>query len=201
MEGQKNDEPLTTDQFSDHFISDDVIPHRITKKTTFLSSWLLLVSACIGYIYSFYVVASLLVIVWLTSIIHWWSPHFSTIIRRCDFLAVFATLIYGTYFTVRYVSQPYVLAWIISLSIIAVVFVGNESLYFIRTSRAQSGAEADYGPWGFGEWATAAGTQAREDALWLTAVTHSLCVHVFANALCIIILIAANDEHVKSEAA
>lgn len=102
-------------------------------------------------------IGALLVTVWLTSIFHWYKPRFSTIIRRLDFAAVFTALGYGSYFSSK-LREQYFLAWIVGIGIVAVIFIGNESMYYLRISKNPAGEDIITES----EWSTAAGSQRRE---------------------------------------
>ena len=95
--------------FKQHDEPDVIIPFHIARKTTFITSWLLLVSGILALSTSTnqnnIVIGILLLVVWLTSIIHWYQPRFSTIVRQLDFLAVFSAIGYGTYYAATNVSD------------------------------------------------------------------------------------------------
>ena len=175
--------------FPDHLEDDVIIPGRITQRSTFLTSWLLLVSGVLGWVYGFYVIAALLTTVFLTSILHWWRPRFSTRVRPCDFAAVFASIAYGCYFATM-MPTDYIITWFVGIAIVAVIFIANEVLFYLRTAKVPSGSGSGVDT----PWATVAGTQAREDAYWTTSVVHAVCVHVLANALVVVLLVAAHNE-------
>jgi hypothetical protein len=185
----KDDDTRQESRFSDHFDDDMIIPFRISRKTTFVSCHLLAVSSALAFVFAFSIIGSLLLAVWLTSIFHWYSPRFSTIVRRLDFIAVFAAIAYGSYFAIELDKQVYMLAWFIGIAVVACVFITNETLYYLQAMKAPSG-----GTFAVGDWGTEAGTSEREWVYWRTAVVHALCVHVFANVLCIVLLIAANRD-------
>jgi hypothetical protein len=137
----------------------------------------------------FYVIGSLLLLVWLTSIFHWWKPRFSTFVRRLDFAAVQLAVGYGSYFATE-MPVDYTACWFAGIGVVAVIFVWNETMYYLRMGKRPSGDDAD------SVWATRPGTPQRETALWTTAIVHDICVHIIANSLCIVLLIAAsgNDD-------
>lgn len=177
-------------QFYQHEEPDVIIPYHIVRRTTWLTSQLLLVSAVIAAIYKIFIIAGLLFAVYITSIWHWYAPRFSTKIRIADFVAVFASISYGSYYSTT-LAERYTIAWFVVLAFIAVVFAFNETSYYIQLQRNPDGRESDLSisclP------STKPNTSERESVYYRTAIIHSLCVHVCANAIVISLIIGGSQ--------
>ena len=143
------------------------------------------------------VIGILLLVVWLTSIIHWYQPRFSTIVRQLDFLAVFSAIGYGTYYAATNVSDSLKLLWFIGLTVIAIIFITNESLYYISVMKLPTGRDLE-SPNSTDrdnedcctKLETQPGSASREFVYWRTAITHAVCVHILANCLVMIIILS-----------
>ena len=196
-------------EFEQHDDPDVIIPYHIARKTTFVTSWLLLVSGVVALCTSTnsndVIIGILLLVVWLTSIIHWYQPHFSTIIRKLDFIAVFSAIGYGTYYAATDVSNSLKLLWFVGLGIITIVFITNESLYYVSVMKLPTGRDLESPNTTDSDninnnsndnkdcctkLETQPNSASREFVYWRTAITHAVCVHILANCLVMIIILS-----------
>ena len=76
--------------------SDVIIPDKVARPLL-VSSNLLLVTAVIALRYNELGIACTSAAVWITSLLHWVAPRFSSPRRYLDYIAVSAALLYGSY--------------------------------------------------------------------------------------------------------
>ncbi len=181
-------------QFKQHDDDDVVIPDHISFNLV-VSAQLLLINGILAIVYGLYIMGFLLAVVWLTSILHWYRPRFSSPRRIIDYVAVAAVIGYGTYLSTT-LALAYMLVWLVGLAVIAVIFVCNESAFYLQvgktplgdsssdTSSVILGVSLDY---------TTPNTMEREWVYRRTAYIHLFCVHVLANALALAIIIGTQS--------
>lgn len=196
------DQPLIV--FEQHDDKDVIIPDKIAFPL-FVSSHLLLVTSivCAAYhVWTFFVV---LFIVYLTSINHWRAPRFSSWARRFDYVAVFASIAYGSYYATT-LSISNKLIWFIGIIFVAIIFSCNEYLYYYQVMKTISGDmqheydndvvksnfTSDDRETTFMFYPTKPNTIERENVYKRTVIVHLVCVHVFANALAMTIIVRSN---------
>ena len=109
---------------------DVVIPENIARPLV-LSAHLLLVVAIVAAVYHFWILFSVGIFVYITSILHWRHPRFSTIERKLDFLAVATNIVYGSIFAMSLNGIEYKIVWFIGLFVIGIIFITNEVILFL----------------------------------------------------------------------
>lgn len=118
--------PLDQDVYmSSHEDPDVIIPEEYCFPLL-ISSHLLLVTAVVAACYRFWILFGANVFLYITSILHWRKPRFSTIERKLDYLAVITNIVYGTIFSMSLNTLEYKLVWFFGLFIIGIFFCINE---------------------------------------------------------------------------
>ena len=174
--------------FKQHNDSDVIIPDDISSYLV-VSAHLLLLNCIVALVYSLYVLGALLLCVYLTSIIHWSKPRFSSIWRVIDYIFVAGTIGYGTYLSTT-LSVAYMITWLVGLSVVGLIFATNETLYYYQLQRTPTGGKLSSSESSVGCCApTKPGTAARRWAYTRAVWVHLLCVHVLASALACVLLL------------
>ena len=190
--------------FEQHDDPDVIIPDNTARPLVFTAHLLLanaILAICFGHTGLFIV----LLFVYLTSIWHWSKPRFSSLARRVDYFAVFTAVFYGSFYllynlrnTLHY--KYYCIVWFTGLGITTVIFVCNESSYYLQVMKLPSGSSmTNYSELDeiqldltncYGYLApTFPNTPEREFVYKRVVFVHLLCIHVFTNILaCILIL-------------
>ena len=183
--------------FLQHDDPDVVIPDHLCWPLLF-SSHLLLGTAILAALYSYWVLFGVNVFVYITSILHWRAPRFSTIERKLDYIAVITNIIYGTIFALSCRTLTYKIIWFAGLFVIGVFFISNETTFYVQVMKNPLGSdihekvierdsEKACCP------ATKPNTEEREWVYTRTVWIHLLCVHVLGNALAMIIITGKHD--------
>jgi hypothetical protein len=197
--GSKDLELQQTTQFAQHDDPDVVIPDRISRALLW-SSQLLVINGIVAYAHALFVLGTLLVVVWFTSILHWHKPRFSSPRRIIDYTAVATLVGYSTYFSTT-LSTMYMLVWFIGLGCIAIIFTLNETAFYLQIGKTPPGDDDDT--------ATAANslqipsqiaqqfpyappnTKERDWVFKRCAYVHLFAVHVVANVLALAIILGS----------
>jgi len=160
-----------------------------------LSSQLLLVTALVALVYAveydwllLYGVFATVLILYVTSVWHWSRPRFSSLARKCDYIAVFSTLVYGSYLATT-LPEEYVLVWFVGLAAVAVCFGINEYLYYLQVQKSVTGENNNDD----NSWATTPISPERDFVYKRTVFVHLLCVHVLANSLALALIIGGEE--------
>ena len=125
MEGGEN----YTADVSDLDVEDpDVVIPELIARPLVVSAHLLLIVAVVAAVYHFWILFAVALFVYITSILHWRKPRFSTIERKFDFIAVAANIIYGTIFAMSLNGVEYKIIYFVGLFVIGVFFITNEVL-------------------------------------------------------------------------
>ena len=184
VEGSERGEQQRYEQHDD---PDVIIPDQIAKALV-LSAQLLLINGIVAMVYSLYVLGALLLLVWLTSILHWRAPRFSSMWRILDYVAVMATIAYGTWLSTT-LTLAYMLVWLVGLGVVGLIFIANETAYYVQIGKTPLGDEgSERGvilPY------ASPNTPERDWVYKRTTFVHLLCVHVLANALTLTIIIGS----------
>lgn len=190
-------------EFVQHDDPDVIIPYHISIYLLY-SSHLLLVTSIVAVSYGRYSLFAVLFAVYITSVMHWRKPRFSTIARKLDFIAVFAAIAYGSYYSIDRCNQTELIyTWFIGLLIIAVMFTTNEVLYYYQVMKLPTGATVilshninksyhtndNKSLFCYYFKPTQANTIERDNVYKRTVFIHLLCVHIFANALALTLVI------------
>lgn len=75
---------------------DVVIPDKIARPLVYSANTLLITSV-ISIMHSQYGIASTSILLWITSIIYWYAPRYSSPRRYADYAAVLTAVSYGSY--------------------------------------------------------------------------------------------------------
>jgi hypothetical protein len=192
-----------TTTFDQHDDPDVIIPDLIARPLVY-SAHLLLINAIVALVFYNYGLFAVLLFVYFTSIWHWSAPRFSALARRVDYFAVFVAIFYGSFYVSYNMKQQeseqayldYLLVWFVGLAVICVVFVCNESSYYIQVMKLPSGSSTgEDSTIGCVDTsvllpATKAHTPERDWVYKRTVYVHLLCIHVFANALAFVLIIS-----------
>ena len=126
---------------------DVIIPDDIAFPLV-ISSHLLLVTATVALVYAIlyewdlaYGVFATDFVLYLTSVVHWRRPRFSSIARRLDYVAVFAALGFGSYVATT-LNLTFILIWFIGLFIVGCIFITNEYLYYVQVMKHVDGSSS-----------------------------------------------------------
>lgn len=187
---------------------DVIIPDKIARPLL-VSSNLMLIAAALALRLpsrSFtWPLAAAATFVWVTSLLHWYAPRFSSWRRKLDYIAVCTYVGVGTWLAAAYArSIAWTAFYFTGLAVIGVIFTCNETLYYFQLQRTPVGGRF-----------TAVGTQQPSDALppssaiaelarrlappattaqgrrcayRRTVWVHLLCVHVLASVLVCVML-------------
>ncbi len=129
---------LSDSQFLQHEDDDVIIPDGVAF-TLIITAQLLLVSGIYAAIIGRWDLFAVLFFVYLTSIIHWRAPRFSSWRRYIDYFAVIVAVVYGTFVSTR-IGSIYTWIWCSGMVLIAVIFIMNESAYYLQVMKLPSGA-------------------------------------------------------------
>ena len=173
---------------------DVIIPDRIARPLL-VSSNLMLITAMVAAAQSVWPLCASAAAVWVTSLLHWYAPRFSSFRRYLDYAAVASMVMVGGWIAVNHSrSFAWMLTYFVGLALIGVIFTVNETLYYFQLQRTPAGGHMTAGRDKLtGMLACLAPTQpgtaeqlwAYQRAMWV----HLLCVHVLAAALANILLL------------
>jgi len=105
-----------------------------------------------------------------TSVVHWREPRWSSARRVIDYLAVLACLTYGTYLSTT-VPTRFGQIWWVGMSFVAVVFILNESAFYLELRDVPNVPEA----------VDAKAFWTRRRVYARTVRAHFFCVHLAAS--------------------
>ena len=136
--------------------------------------------------------------VYITSILHWRAPRFSTIERKLDYIAVMTNIIYGTIFALSCRTFTYKVVWFVGLFIIGIFFVSNETTFYVQVMKSPLGSDTNETLMEHESEqtccpATKPNTEEREWVYTRTVWIHLLCVHVLGNALALVIIMGKHN--------
>ena len=177
---------------------DVIIPDDIARPLV-ASSFLLLITAVVSIIRQEYGLAAATAALCVTSVCHWYRPRFSGWRRPADYLAVATVLTYGSVLTItRARSGAWIGVWFGGLACVGVIFVWNESMYYLQLQRKPTGGDiessnakscAAHARHYCAASPVAPGDQSGRRAVFRrVAWVHLSCVHVLANALALVIV-------------
>ena len=183
--------------FLQHEDSDVVIPDHLCWPLL-ISSHLLLVTAIVSAVYGFWILFGVNMFVYITSILHWRAPRFSTIERKLDYIAVMTNIVYGTIFALSCRTLAYIIIWFVGLFVIGVFFASNETTFYVQVMKSPTGSDInELVMEREGEQsccpATKPNTEEREWVYTRTVWIHLLCVHVLGNALALVIIVGKHN--------
>ena len=174
--------------FKQHNDADVIIPDHISSYLV-VSAHLLLLNCIVALVYSLYVLGALLLCVYITSIIHWRKPRFSSVWRFIDYIFVAGTIGYGTYLSTT-LSAAYMITWLVGLAVVGLIFATNETAYYLQIGKTPLGDEEESARGVLLPYAPP-NTPEREWVFLRTALVHLVCVHVLANALTLAIIVGS----------
>lgn len=195
---------------------DVIIPPRYSRWLV-VSATLFLVVGAVSAAYAalyhwahLWICVALSFALWLTSVLHWYKPRFSTYIRRIDYMAVGANLGWASYVAAVDVSTGLAVAWFVGIGVVGVVFALNETSYYYQVMRTVSGKTASkssgkaqsplMGEAGRSSCCLSAfpptqpGSDERNAVYQRVVAVHLICVHVTASALALALIIAGEKE-------
>ena len=183
------------------FDSNDVIIPDEIARPLLLSSNLMLITAIVAATYNVWSVCVSAIAVWLTSLLHWSAPRFSSWRRVLDYAAVGSMVVVGSWTAIRDAkSIGWTLVYFGGLALIGVIFVMNETLYYLQLQKTPAGGilSSSQVTAAAGKFAclapTAPGTAARRFAYARAVWVHLLCIHVLASALAIVLITKGLNE-------
>ena len=195
--------------FHDEEDPDAIIPDHLARPLLF-SSNLMLLTAYLAARIDAWLFAATAVLVWVTSLLHWSSPRFTSWRRYADYSAVISLVVVGSWLVVsRARSSGWVALFFAGLTAIGLLFAMNETLYFLQLQRTPSGAFSPRRGAGGGGGAggdrsafpgtkvaalacmepVAPGSAACVHVYRRTAWVHLLCVHGLASVLADVLLL------------
>lgn len=205
---------LHVSMFEQHDDPDVIIPDKIAQPLVY-SAQLLLINAIVAIALLQYGLFAVIFILYLTSVWHWREPRFSSIARRADYLAVVTAVSYGSYVAAMITDPIGPIVWFGGMIIIFFIFVSNETLYYLQVRRFPDGSPSvptmtphgrhrdpergDYPDIDRHPCATLCchpkgtepNTAEREWVYQRTVFVHMVCVHIFANALALFLIVFA----------
>lgn len=171
---------------------DVIIPDDIARPLLY-SSNLMLVTALLAGQRAAWPLAVVACAVWITSLLHWSAPRFSSWRRLLDYVAVASIIVVGSWTAVTRATLGWMLAYFAGLSIIGCIFAINETLYYHQLQRNPIGgrlnAELREERRRCECLKPARGVAARHRAYRRAVWVHLLCVHVLASALSCTLLV------------
>ena len=196
----------------DQISSDDpdiIIPVEIARPLV-VSSHLLLVTAIVAAIYHFWILCAVNLFVYITSVIHWSNPRFSSCERKFDYIAVLSNIIYGTIFALSLKTVEFKIIWFVGLFIIGSLFCINEvfchlyhiknkyfnnilllqTIYYLQVMKSVTGEDLDQTDSYFASWATKPNSPEREKGYIRAVWMHLFSVHVLGNVLGLTMIVA-----------
>lgn len=206
-------------KFTQHEDFDVIIPDRIARPLVWSAHLLLVTAFTSGFVKNRWDLAATLVAVYITSILHWSRPRFSSWARLADYTAVTVAVTYGTWVSTT-LLPIYTYIWGMGIGLVGCVFAANETLYYMQVMKLPSGSDSAVGGAVYVEdrpkvvatanvtvtppatvappadsvcfclQVTYANTQQREDVYKRTVFVHLFCVHIFANALAMTIVLS-----------
>ena len=177
-----------------------VIPDDIARPLV-ASSFLMLITAVVAAMHHEYGLVVVTSAVFLTSIIHWRKPRFSGWRRPADYLAVLVALGFGSILAAtRARSVEWTCVWFGGLATVGVIFVCNETSYYLQLQRKPTGGDvsvvedsvaslADSIKPCCGLLPVEKGSAQRRWVFHRVTWVHLLCVHVLANALALMMVL------------
>ena len=126
------------------------------------------------------------------------SIRFSTLERKLDYIAVMTNIIYGTIFALSCRTLTYKLIWFIGLLVIGILFISNETVFYVQVMKSPLGSEInELVLQRENEQSCCKGTKPNTDEReWVyirTVWIHLLCVHVLGNALALVIIVGKHN--------
>ena len=179
---------------------DVIIPDEIARPLL-VSSFLMLVTAVLSALHGEYGLCIVLTFVFITSIVHWHKPRFSGWRRPADYLAVVVALSFGSYLALtRARSSDWTWVWFCGLALIGVIFVWNETMYYMQLQRKPTGGDLSLVEDSVASLASrvqpccgvkpvAEGSDERRWVFRRVTWVHLGCVHVLANALALVMVL------------
>ena len=172
-----------------HSIDPDVIIPDATARPLLLSSSLMLITAVLALLHGEFSITLTSSLLWLTSVLHWHSPRFSSVRRRADYAAVVAALTNGCWVaSTRARSPAWSAFWWVGISAVALLFTCNETAYYIQVMKTPLGGSKAVSECP-GLPATAEGSVERDLVYCRTMWVHLICVHVLANFLAVCLVL------------
>ena len=169
---------------------DVIIPDNIARPLL-VSSNFMLGTAILAFTRGAWQLGAAATFCWITSLLHWHSPRFSSWRRKLDYAAVASVVAVGSWMAIASTrSAGWTTTYFAGLAVIGVIFATNETLYYYQLQRTPTGGKLSSSESSVGCCApTKPGTAARRWAYTRAVWVHLLCVHVLASALACVLLL------------
>ena len=174
---------------------DVIIPDSIARPLL-VSSNLMIGTAVLAFTRGAWPLGGAAIFCWITSLLHWYSPRFSSWRRKADYAAVASVVAIGSWMAIVSTRSPeWTVTYFGGLAVIGIIFTTNETLYYFQLQRTPTGgmmSSSESSP--LSEissrcLAPKAGTAARRWAYTRAVWVHLLCVHVLASTLACVLLL------------
>jgi hypothetical protein len=153
-----------------------------------VSSHLLIITAVVAYIKKYETIASLMLFVYVTSILHWRHPRFNTIIRKIDVCGVGTSITFGSYLS-TFLPLKLTIGWFVGVAVILSAYLIKKMVYVLCIPKSDGNFRIQ------SKYATQPYTQERHNAYRLYTYIHLICVHVFANALSLFMIMEGSKRN------
>jgi len=168
------------------FLDDLIMPKHISRYAYYSATFFLLNSLLAFYL-KYYVTCVLLVIVYITTILHWSEITKHSTIRIIDIIFVVLTITNWTLFDLKRIHPLGKKIWYITLIIMFVVFTLNETLFYYQVLKhsdkyVENGVP--YKKWHYFTFEyTNPNTKSRNLSYYRCAFTHLLIVHILSQVV------------------
>jgi hypothetical protein len=171
--------------------SDAIMYPYVIARPLLFSAQLMLVTACVGLWRHEYVAAVISVFLWLTSLLHWSAPRFSSWARTVDLFAVACAFAWSSYLAVARTRNPvWEEVWFVGFACVAVLFTWNETIYYLKVQRAPVvGVDLAFANACCNLAHAPLGSPERNAEYHRNMWMHLICVHVLSNGLVLVLLL------------
>jgi len=142
-----------------------LVPEHISKIGSY-TSYVLLFSSFHGFIDKYYILATMMFFLYITSYTHWKKVYKTSLIKTVDIILCVSTLFRITFYD-SYRWNHYRALWLNNLRISVIIFVTNETIFYFFVKNKKC------------PFYTIPYTRNREIAYYVNALCHTLCLHVF----------------------
>ena len=154
-----------------------MIPQHITRIALF-SCQMMLINAYITYVYHYYLLATIELCLYITTVLHWRKIKYISLERQIDVCCMMTTVMYATY-TSWCMPRIYTFIWITNLLGISSIFYINEKIFYYQVLHKPKLGIMDYAYFIY----TKPNTIDREVAYYRNVITHAFFIHIW---LCLV---------------
>jgi hypothetical protein len=151
--------------FKQHDDVNVLIPQHISKIGCYTSNVLLFVSFH-GFFDKYYILATMLFFLYITTFLHWRKVYKTSLIKTIDIVLCVSTLSRITLYD-SYRWKQYRLLWLNNLYTSVTIFIVNETVFYFFVKNEKS-------PFYIHPY-----TKKREIAYYINTLCHTICLHVF----------------------